>query len=182
MSDTKTAILDLAEQLIRSRGYHAFSYKDIARPLKIKNAAIHYYYPAKEALGMAVIERTRLQFLRDTASWSGLSPKEQLAHFVQIYRRSQQRKLVCFMGALSGDYDALPQGMQTELKKAKSEIGEWVTQLLEQGRVQGAFHFKGEARARALLLVAAMLAALMLQKVSEEDVFSPIEQALLADL
>ena len=78
--DTKVEILDLAEDLLLNRGFNGFSYAHISSALKIKNAAIHYYFPAKADLGLAIIQRARERF----ASWtqdermSGKSAKEKL--------------------------------------------------------------------------------------------------------
>jgi TetR/AcrR family transcriptional repressor of nem operon len=49
-------ILDTAESLIQKMGYNAFSYKDIAAVVGIKTSSIHYYYPTKEDLVLAVID------------------------------------------------------------------------------------------------------------------------------
>ncbi|MBB4046226.1 AcrR family transcriptional regulator [Bacteroides reticulotermitis] len=37
----------MADELIKTIGYNAFSYADISKQLNIKNAAIHYYFPTK---------------------------------------------------------------------------------------------------------------------------------------
>ena len=55
--DTREEIIDLAEDLIRQNGYNAFSYSDIAAMLEVRPAAIHYHFPSKSDLGVAVIER-----------------------------------------------------------------------------------------------------------------------------
>ena len=54
MNDTRSEIVRLASELIRSIGYNAFSYTDISQKLHIKNAAIHYYFPSKSDLGVEV--------------------------------------------------------------------------------------------------------------------------------
>jgi len=51
-------ILDLAETLIQTRGYSAFSYQDIADSLGIRKASIHYHFPSKTDLGIAVVGST----------------------------------------------------------------------------------------------------------------------------
>ena len=56
-SETAEQILDLAETLIQTRGYSAFSYQDIADALGIRKASIHYHFPSKADLGVAVINR-----------------------------------------------------------------------------------------------------------------------------
>ncbi len=60
--DTKTEILDLAENLLLDRGFNGFSYADISSALGVKNAAIHYFFPTKSDLGIAVIQRAKEMF------------------------------------------------------------------------------------------------------------------------
>ena len=50
-----THILDVAQQLIQTRGYNAFSYADIASQVGIRTATIHYYFPTKADLGREVV-------------------------------------------------------------------------------------------------------------------------------
>ena len=63
-NDTGKKIIDLGELFLLRQGYNGFSYADIAVSLGIKNAAIHYHFPSKCDLGLAVIERARGRFQR----------------------------------------------------------------------------------------------------------------------
>ena len=63
-SETAEQILDLAETLIQTRGYSAFSYQDIADSLGIRKASIHYHFPSKSDLGVAVVDRYMSPFRR----------------------------------------------------------------------------------------------------------------------
>src|SRR5438093_13725136 len=60
--DTREDILNCAEELWQRRGYNGFSYHHIAIQLGIRNAAIHYHFPSKENLGVALIQRYRNRF------------------------------------------------------------------------------------------------------------------------
>ena len=57
MNDTRSEIIRLGSELIRSIGYNSFSYADISKALNIKNAAIHYYFPSKSDLGVEIIRK-----------------------------------------------------------------------------------------------------------------------------
>ena len=54
---TDTQILDVAERLVQTRGYNAFSYADIANELELTKAALHYHFAGKAQLGEALIHR-----------------------------------------------------------------------------------------------------------------------------
>ncbi|MEM6362754.1 MAG: TetR/AcrR family transcriptional regulator, partial [Bacteroidota bacterium] len=59
---TRESIIALAENHIQQNGYNAFSYYDIAIQLGIKNAAVHYYFPKKEDLLKAVLDKSEQHF------------------------------------------------------------------------------------------------------------------------
>jgi TetR/AcrR family transcriptional repressor of nem operon len=48
--------------LLLTKGYNAFSYQDISKELGIKNAAVHYYFPAKENLVTSIVKNNILRF------------------------------------------------------------------------------------------------------------------------
>ncbi|QSE98017.1 TetR/AcrR family transcriptional regulator [Fulvivirga lutea] len=167
---TKSTIINLADRLIRKNGYHAFSYADIASRLKIKNAAVHYHFPTKGDLGAAVIDKSRSQFQESIKQWGVDSPKTQLENFLNIYSSIGSQHLVCFMGALGPSFDSLPVVMQESLTKASNEIRVWLQNILSQGKQEGSLHFIEPVEERADLIVTSLLASLILNKVSGEDI------------
>ena len=59
--DTRSEIINIADALIRAKGYNAFSFTDIGKQLNIKNASIHYHFPTKTDLGVAIIAQHQKQ-------------------------------------------------------------------------------------------------------------------------
>ena len=57
--DTRDQIMDRAAHLLMSRGFNGFSYRDISAHLGVKNAAIHYHFPAKKDLALALVDEYR---------------------------------------------------------------------------------------------------------------------------
>ncbi|MBD3176434.1 MAG: TetR family transcriptional regulator, partial [Armatimonadia bacterium] len=55
--DTRLRLLDAASELFHSRSYHAVGVKDICDHADVKRGSFYYFYPSKEALAIAVIER-----------------------------------------------------------------------------------------------------------------------------
>jgi AcrR family transcriptional regulator len=55
--DTRTRILDVAEELFGEHGVDGVSIRDITRKARVNLAAIHYHFGRKDALVAAVFER-----------------------------------------------------------------------------------------------------------------------------
>jgi TetR/AcrR family transcriptional regulator, transcriptional repressor for nem operon len=165
--ETRIEILDLAENFLRDRGFNAFSYADISSALKIKNAAVHYHFPGKADLGVAVIQRARERL----AHWSqdqtagGKTPPEKLEAFFRRYllflKDGQQ---VCLGGALQTDFKTLPAMMQAETKKFAADILSWLEQVLVEGREKRLFAFPGKAKDQAILILAGLQGALQMTR------------------
>jgi len=168
--DTRTAILDIAEELMLDRGFNAFSYSTISASLGIRNAAIHYYFPSKSDLGVAVVQRARERFLewaRQLAA-TGAGPAERLDAFFRRYMRHLERgRRVCLGGSLETDYKTLPDAMQVEAKAFVSTILAWWESLLEEGRCDGVLTFPGEARSQAVVVMSTLQGALQASRVTE---------------
>lgn len=178
MADTRSNIIVLAEKLIRTKGYNGFSYKDISSVLKIKNAAIHYHFPSKTDLGTAVIQRNREEFrqLVDQMN-TKMDVNEKLNKFIAIYTKSHKNGLVCFMGALGPSFDHLSTEMQHELKLAGLEIRKGLKDILDEGKKSAQFTFQGSSQAQADTIIASLLASLILNKVTGENILkNTIEQ------
>ena len=81
----KESILKLADHLIKAKGYNAFSFHDLSKAIGIKTASIHYHFPTKSDLGIAIIQDhiRRLAVLKD--SLAGKDPVTRLKGFFSIY-------------------------------------------------------------------------------------------------
>lgn len=179
MNDTRSEIVRLAEELIRTKGYNAFSYADVSKLVKIKNATIHYYFPSKSDLGMEVIKGTISAFREQTANWSKLPYEKQFKNYIDIYDRSRNNNLVCIMGTLLPIYDTLSDSMKFELEQLANIILDWLTDLLTKGRETDVFHYEEPSKTKAYLIQSSLLASLLLNKVLKKDAYQIIHDGIL---
>ncbi|MDJ0695923.1 TetR/AcrR family transcriptional regulator [Mastigocoleus sp. MO_188.B34] len=63
-TDTKTLILDVAQELIQRLGVNCMSYQDISNSVGIRKASIHTHFPRKNDLLAALLDRYSDRFLR----------------------------------------------------------------------------------------------------------------------
>jgi TetR/AcrR family transcriptional repressor of nem operon len=165
--DTKVEILDLAENLLLDRGFNGFSYTNISSVLKIKNAAVHYYFPFKADLGVSIIQRARERFANWTQDqrMTAKPAAEKLEAFFRRYLKFLEAgQQVCLGGALETDFKTLPREMQVETQKFASDILVWMEGVLEEGREKQIFSFPGEARDQAILILSSLQGALQMTR------------------
>lgn len=166
--DTRKLILDTGEELLLTRSFSAFSYSNIAGALGVKNAAIHYHFPSKTDLGVAIIQRYRRRFKRWTEQQEMLSadPWQKMEWYFDLtvsYYDQNQR--ICPTGVLSAEFLVLPEEMQVETRLFVEDLLAWCTRILEEGQQQGYFIFAGVAREKAVNIMAALQGGLQLTRV-----------------
>jgi len=176
--------MELGENLIRTRGYNAFSYQDISSDLGIKNAAIHYYFPSKENLGTGIVKNNMLRFeeMVDNMRRRNFNEWQQLVTFMKIYVKSGRERKLCIVGSLGPEYNTLNESTRLELKNMSQFILDWLTSILESGRTNGLFDYKGEAPDRAMLIFTNLVASMQLMRILGKTDFKPIYQSILMDL
>ncbi len=172
--DTKKQILDIAENLLLDRGYNGFSYKDIAGALNIKTASIHYHFPKKTDLGVAIIQRAKRRFEK----WALLMEKEdfryskKLNEYCLIFKRFVERdQQICLGGALETDFKTLPPAMQKETRIFTSTMHQWLEKILAEGRNKGEFKFSGIPRDLAFLISSGLQGAIQNVRVATPSCF-----------
>ena len=184
-SKIKDQIMELAEQLIMNRGYNGFSYKNIAEQLNVKNAAIHYHFPTKKDLGVAVLKRAQERFREwdEIATKEDLSPVDMLYQSLETYlEHLDSGEYVCLGGSLETDFHTLPEEMQNEIRVYVAEILTWMRNLLSRGREQGIFSFAGPSENKAFYILSCVQGALQVARVSDKELFHRTIDSLKAEL
>lgn len=132
---TAQRIMDVAQDMVRSRGYSAFSYADISKQVGIRKASIHYHFPSKDELVRELVKRYREGMARacDRITQSTVSLDQKLIQFADLYRNGLENDQICLCNMLSADFAVLPQPTQAEIQAFFQETETWLTTLLQQG-------------------------------------------------
>lgn len=183
--NTRRAILNLAEALLQDKGFNGFSYAHIATELNVKNAAIHYHFPTKEALGCAVIKRyrDRFQLWVNNARVKDLPPKEKINWFFDIYTKMRaDNGKVCLVGSLEAEFNTIPEALRVEVDSLHRELLVWLQATLQEGCQAGVFNFNGEAADKAALILAGLQGGLQMARALGSDVFTRVLEQIRRDL
>jgi TetR/AcrR family transcriptional repressor of nem operon len=184
LRNTKKEILDAAEELLQVRGFGGFSYHHIADQLGVRNAAVHYHFPTKSDLGVALVQRYREGFVWwiEQLRVQQAAASECLERFFSIERRYLREGRVCPLGVVGVEYVGVPEEMRQAAKSLLEEVAAWLEGVLDRGRRESEFGFTGDARARAWTILGALQGGLQLARLNGEEVLDCIIQQLHDDL
>src|SRR5512133_925518 len=183
--NTKRAIMDLAESLLQERGFNGFSYAHIAKELEVKNAAIHYHFPSKEALVSAVIQRyrDRFQLWINNSRVKSLSPQEKLDWFFSIYTSTRaDNGKVCLAGSLETEFNSLPDSLREQTQALTRDLLTWLQATLQEGREAGVVPFAGEPADKAALILSSLQGGLQIARALGTHKFTAVVQQHKQDL
>lgn len=171
-------ILDAAERFARTVGYNGFSFRDIAAEIGIKSASVHYHFPTKADLGAAVAARYTERFFltlgdpEDPETTAG----EKLARYRGLFRHALVAdRQMCLCGMLGAEAASLPPALASEVAGFFDRNLDWLARVV----TSAGGYSKGDARRRAMTILAALEGALMLARSLERDhIFDQVARAV----
>ena len=163
---TDTQILDVAERLVQTRGYNAFSYADIANELELTKAALHYHFAGKAQLGEALIHRyaDRFRTALDALDASGEGAASKLDGYVRLYADVFRDDRFCLCGMLAAEFPTLPPAMRDQVLGFFDVNETWLASVLAQGRDDGTFRFDGSPGELARTIIGGLEGAMLLAR------------------
>lgn len=151
---TKESILNCAANLMQERGYHGWSYNDIAQQVGLKKATLHYYFPKKELLVKELIQNYRKNTMRLLHASKDLSPQEQLLAVIDLFASVlDDPNLFCLCGMLAADYPTLSKELVEELTHYFNDFEKHIQTIFEKGEKESLWtcHQSSLFEARSLI-------------------------------
>lgn len=179
---TAARILDIAERLVQSRGYNAFSYADVAAAVGVQKASLHHHFPGKADLGAALVARYHRAFFDELHAMTAKTraPAARLKRYVAVYGSVLRRNRMCLCGMLASDVATLPKAMREGLQRFFAENEIWLRGVLEEGRERGELRFDGPAAPVASFIVSSLEGAMLVARGSGKlDRFDRVAERLL---
>ena len=164
--DTATELLNTAQRLVQERGYNAFSYKDLAEAVGIRTASIHYHFPSKTDLGVALMERYTNELNAGLAALDegATSSQAKLEEFMGLYSETEASGAICLCGSLASDRQTLPEELQEAITVYLDRTEAWLSATLSNGAEQGEFRLPGDAADLAASLMSSLQGGLILSR------------------
>ncbi len=174
---TTEKLLDAAEYRMRRGGYNSVSFRDLASDTQIKSSSVHYHYPKKEDLGLALVERYSSQFNDELAkkTKTAKTTQEHLRAYQAVIRAALvEDDAICLCGLLGAEGAGLPNVIQHRVQQFFNENINWLVSILPNDMP------KAEKLATANTLLAGHQGAMMLAKnMQDNKIFDTITNQLL---
>jgi len=179
---TAEKVLDVAQEMVQTRGYNGFSFRDIAEAVGIKSASVHYYYPSKADLGVALVVRYHEAFAGELAAIRDRCPSatKRLKAFIDLFRRTLTDNRLCLCGMLGAEKGGLPDSVNAEVRVFFAHCADWLVAVLKEGRAGGEIEFRGTPQVMADQLIALLEGAMVMAR--SLDDFDRFDRATAAFL
>ena len=168
-------IKDIAESKIKEGGFNAFSFREIAKEIGIKSASVHYYFPTKSDLAIAVVERyiERFTVLLEEIDESCVG-EEKINKYIDLFisvLTVDQR--MCLCGILGTESQLLPESVKASVGQFFELNICWLTNVYKG--ITPELNDKA-AREKAIKLNALLQGSLLLGQVldSKDEVVSAL--------
>ena len=102
--------------------------------------------------------------------------------FAFTLNQCQCGRPICMVGALSVDYDDLSQDIKDANDRFMKDSVKWLTKVMESGREQNELSFEGQARNKALSILATIQGARQMARVHGMDILETMFGQIRTDL
>lgn len=126
-------IIAAAERRVRSAGFPALSFRDIAKDVGVKSSSVHYYFPTKGDLGEALLDCYSGRFKERLDAISQDEVDDALEQFVSLYGDGLvMDEAICLCAILGAEALGLPADMNERTKAFFEMNADWLEGLLSR--------------------------------------------------
>jgi TetR/AcrR family transcriptional repressor of nem operon len=172
LNSTANKILDVAEFYTQTRGFNAFSYKDIQNQVGVKTSSIHYYFPTKHDLAVTMATRfnVRLKELLKGLTQMNPSATQRIEAFNNIHVDTVSQGKFCLCGMLASDMDGLPEHANEELDQFFAIVEGWLAQAIKDGQEQGEMKADLNPEANAAAFLATIEGGMLIARAKKDPI------------
>jgi TetR/AcrR family transcriptional repressor of nem operon len=171
--DTKTHILTIAQDLIQRVGVNAMSYRDISEAIGIRKAGVHYHFPTKEELLLALLERYSgyvLGMLEQIIT-SPEAPETKMRRYCALFETtlsSGAQDKACLGGMMGAEVESLNPALSEQLAAFYRANESGIAKILIEGQQAKDFEFAGDSSSMACLIFSMLQGGMLLSRVKND--------------
>lgn len=170
-SARRTRLLDIAQELVQTRGFNAFSFRDLAARVRLRAPSIHHHFPSKADLGRELMARYRVRFGERLAEIGrARDPRRRLIRFVGLFRETfRLGDRLCLCGMLATEYATLPRPVRAEVTAFYRDAEAWLARVFAAGRAEDRLRFGGSPASAARMFFNALEGAMIAARAFKDE-------------
>ena len=185
VTNTREQLLETAADLLQRVGYASFSFRDLADAVGIRAASVHYHFPTKADLGVALVD------------WFRAQSDPQIAELCQAHPNMRHRLLAlgdhvaehtcisgksCPINLLLSEFSNLPEALQMKVRAWVDDCITSIASWLDQGRNNRELIFPGEPVHQARLVWSVIEHGTQLARTHPDQPFGALMRHLVATM
>ena len=182
---TREQLLTVAADLLQRVGYASFSFRDLAEAVGIRAASVHYHFPTKADLGVALVDWFRAQSDPQMAALCQAYPNVRerlLALAEQVAEHTCTNGKSCPINLLLSEFSVLPENLQLKVRAWVDDCLAGMAAWLDQGRQAGELKFPGDAIYQARLVWSVIEHGTQLSRTQADQSFRSLIQHLVTTM
>lgn len=179
MPNRKEKIAEVATNSIKRDGYRNLSFRHLAEEIGVKSSSVHYHFPAKSDLALALVEEYTDQFSKRLSAIraSNKSLYGQLDALVTVFQKVLEEGQLCLCGMMAAELTSLDKDTRQALWSFFDSMESWVLDTIRQD--PEALHLPLQPEQFARILVSGLEGAMLLDRVEEGTDRLSAQRALL---
>ncbi len=165
-------ILTIASRQIKKVGYSNFSYADIAKEIGITKPSLHYYFATKEALAIAICDRTEALWQQafDNVMGNTEIPDAlgKIEHLVMLNTHSLKSDEICGLVSLLDSYESFPSALQIRISELVAFEYHLYRQLIQKASEMSELPININVNHCVVELISMIKGALIYRRVNQE--------------
>lgn len=153
MSEKSEEIQEAATRAVRREGFASLSFRTLAEQVGVKSSSVHYHFPTKPDLGLAMVQRYAADFRGrlDTirANHEGLA--DRLEAFIALFTEGVRTGEFCLCGMMAAEAATLDAATRSALARFFAHCEGWVAQVVAEAPERARLPLAPEAFARMLM-------------------------------
>lgn len=167
--DTKTRILDTAQELIQRRGLNAMSFQDLSDAVGIRKASVHHHFATKNDMVASLLVRYLENFdsAVDRVMSSRVSGLNKLERYCNLFLETLQsggQDKGCLCGMLMVEMASLDDPSMVLVRQFVRSNWRRIEAMVREGVEDGSIAIRGSVSGTARLLLAALEGSLLVAR------------------
>jgi TetR/AcrR family transcriptional repressor of nem operon len=171
-NDTRSAILDVAQDMVQRQSISGVSFQALANRIGIKKGSLYYHFESKDDLAVALLERATSEMKESFERGKSKGPLERLNYFLNIYlHHIIPTEKLCPGGAFAGEWGKLSSPVKAQVNRLIDTQAKGVAEILTEGIQTGVFNDHAKTVEQlAQWVIACVQGALVTSRISENRV------------